>query len=987
MCSLAKYTVYTLSILCFTSSGDGPLTQPLQLKTLEDVPGEVSDILFNNVYDTSVDIEWKPPLQPNGRILAYVISYKPAGSSSSNSTKYAHIIIDSSQTSFTLHNLKSSTEYIIGIRAKTQAGDGAQKLLQIKSGVPPELPEPPKAIVVRTIGRTSVELEFIPGYNGKTSINKWIVEALIVFDANYNGSKWHAIYERSNAPNATKLTVDNLKPFTNYTLRMYAKNVKGMSKPSQPTEVFQTLADVPSYTPQYLSARLKSLYINSTRASNINVLVKWSPIPTSRWNGIPYGYVLFVTDCTANQTNRIEIKFNKYRATRHLVRGLAAWKCYTISIAAWNNVGLGPKTDESNVLLLNRTSQSKPSNYTYNVNLYTVNSSSIRVTWSRLDPVYANGPLTGYLIRYQPAEQRTLDEDPIINYYDYDDEVNNDANSDNDLVFMSNQKAKEVFHRLSVINDQYYFYETMLSNLLSYTNYKVEIAACTRAGCGQFSLPVSIRTLEYSPSRPIDLHFPYVNLTSVQLEWKPPRYPNGQLCAFRIRYILKRYFNQNQSKQLWSVAYLPVNKTNANAAQYRMEINGLSKMEYYIFEVSANNTAGLAWGDTARTIVYTIDNLSRLRPDSPSRPSISRSSIKSNELTISWNTNSDNYSPIRYFTVQISEFSNRTDNVSWSPWSTIYLYRCANSKLSNNYRLTVRGVNKLNEFLIKPNGRMYKFRLASTNDIGTSEFSEESNAIRSKHDLPRLNLHSLNVKPIDLNRVWLNWVESILPDDTLIKFKLILRKVMPTYDESFVSSEFIIDYKNTTQVVADQNTVKHELELVTNNLEPNGIYEFELCGINLIGQGVKCATTSSLVYMEDRRPLSIGNLVKWVKPLSSTEINVTWNRVNEELINGNLYGYRVVYVNNDYFRLPAANLSRYLSTDEPINFYSDYVESDTLVSENQFINLAVVEPNQTNLVLNNLKPYKNYTVLVQLINQAGESTLPGSFQTLVIKKF
>lgn len=137
------------------------------------------------------------------------------------------MIVDSSQTSFTLHNLKSSTEYIIGIRAKTQAGDGVQKLLQIKSGVPPELPEPPKAIVVRTIGRTSAELEFIPGYNGKTSINKWIVEAMIVFNMDFNASKWYVIYEKSNAPNATKLTVDSLRPFTNYTLRMFAKNVKG----------------------------------------------------------------------------------------------------------------------------------------------------------------------------------------------------------------------------------------------------------------------------------------------------------------------------------------------------------------------------------------------------------------------------------------------------------------------------------------------------------------------------------------------------------------------------------------------------------------------------------------------------------------------------------------------------------------------------------------------------------------------------------------
>jgi protein sidekick len=132
--------------------------------------------------------------------------------------------------------LRQSTEYLIGIKAKTKAGSGQIKYTQIKSGVPPELPEPPRAIVLRTVGTTFVELEFIPGYNGKTSINKWIVEALTVTDSDdYQNHinlssyfKWHRIYERSNAPNATKLTVDNLKPFTNYTLRMFAQNVKGI---------------------------------------------------------------------------------------------------------------------------------------------------------------------------------------------------------------------------------------------------------------------------------------------------------------------------------------------------------------------------------------------------------------------------------------------------------------------------------------------------------------------------------------------------------------------------------------------------------------------------------------------------------------------------------------------------------------------------------------------------------------------------------------
>lgn len=128
-----------------------------------------------------------------------------------------------------------------------------------------------------------------------------------------------------------------------------------------------------------------------------------------------------------------------------MVRGLAAYKCYRFNIAAWNNVGLGKFREDD--LILNRTSQSKPSNYTYNVNLYTINSTAIRVTWAKLDSIYSNGILTGYLIRYQPSSTdnalNRVMSDSVISYYDID-EPNNDENADNDLVFIANYKPKEV---------------------------------------------------------------------------------------------------------------------------------------------------------------------------------------------------------------------------------------------------------------------------------------------------------------------------------------------------------------------------------------------------------------------------------------------------------------------------------------------------------------------------------------------------------------
>ena len=61
VCGLLKYS---LSILCFTNSGNEQATLPLQVQTLEDVPDEVTEIAFLKVYDTSVDIGWGAPLHP-----------------------------------------------------------------------------------------------------------------------------------------------------------------------------------------------------------------------------------------------------------------------------------------------------------------------------------------------------------------------------------------------------------------------------------------------------------------------------------------------------------------------------------------------------------------------------------------------------------------------------------------------------------------------------------------------------------------------------------------------------------------------------------------------------------------------------------------------------------------------------------------------------------------------------------------------------------
>ena len=789
--------------------------------------------------------------------------------------------------------------------------------------------------------------------------------------------RWQRVYEKSNAPNATKLTVDNLTPFTNYTLRMYSQNVKGRSEPSVSTELFETLASVPSVPPGYLAARQDSLYQNTNLSTDANVLIKWTPIPSSQWNGIMSGYVLQVSTCDLADNKTIKIETRQQDPTVYLLKHLQAFQCYRVRMCAWNSVGLGPWTP--NTLIINRTSEAQPWSGPTHVNLYSVNSTCIKVVWSKLAPRFASGILIGYNLKYTAEDGRLGEE--------------------SNQLFVSNDSEMLIRNELVPAS-----FTILLTNLFSFTNYKIEIAGCTRAGCGVFSSPVSLKTAENLASQPVSLYFGYVNLTSVRLEWQEPARPNGLISAYRVRYILKRQLNANKpdTQQHWSLVYVRQPSGQAGINQtVSCEVNALTKMEYYVFEVCANNTSELGWGEPATAFVYTMDR--RAAPDPTSKPAVSKSSIKSNEVTINWSAGPDNYSPIRYFSVQMM-LVDSGGNTSGQNWHNVAKYPIDTTESS--YTLKIGG--------LMSNGRVYRFRISATNDVGTSGWSPVSDLIRTKYSKPKYSPINLIARPISGGRLQLSWYEQVnlnetFANDFLIKYKLVYRLVSDGGEAASLMNavEMQIDYNATMKKqMSEEDTnslLKHEYILENQLFSFNGTYEVRLCGINQVGQG-KCALARSLVYMEDTLPTLKFNddsrsveLIKSIETLSSTELNLTWMQPQEELVNGKLYAVKIVYfINNNQdpndfeqfiqnkdlkaaVKLPPTESQPLSNLNDLDEFYLNYplrLHKRDTPTQSRALNVIIVEPNSTSILINNLKPFTAYSVFIQLVNQAGESPSP-----------
>lgn len=212
------------------------------------VPGEITNLQFDEVSDRSVKVLWAPPKQTNGILTGYQVAYgikdKP------NTRKVQRL--KSNVTGIKVTELKATTHYRFEVSAATSKGYGPAKIAIIQSGVEPVLPHPPSKLALSNIKAFSVVLQFTPGFDGNSSITKWMVEAQTA-----RNKSWFTVYEISD-PDATTITVGNLVPFTLYTLRLIANNVVGPSQPSEPSKEFQTIQAAPSFPPKNVTVRAMS---------------------------------------------------------------------------------------------------------------------------------------------------------------------------------------------------------------------------------------------------------------------------------------------------------------------------------------------------------------------------------------------------------------------------------------------------------------------------------------------------------------------------------------------------------------------------------------------------------------------------------------------------------------------------------------------------------------------------------------------------------
>nr|XP_060505592.1 protein sidekick-1 isoform X3 [Panthera onca] len=481
--NLKKFTAYFTSVLCFTTPGDGPPSTPQLIRTHEDKPGAVGHLSFTEILDTSLKVSWQEPLEKNGVITGYQVSWEVYGR---NGSRLTHTL-NSTTREYKIQGLSSLTTYTIDVAAVTAAGAGLATSSTISSGVPPELPGAPSNLVISNISPRSATLQFRPGYDGKTSISRWIVEGQV--GAIGEEEEWVSLYEEENEPDAQTLEIPNLTPYTHYRFRMRQVNIVGASPFSQSSRVIQTLQAPPDVAPTSITVRT---------ASETSLRLRWVPLPDSQYNGNPesvgYRIKYWRPDLRPQALAQV---INDRLEREFTIEGLEEWTEYELQMQAFNAIGAGPWSEA----VRGRTRESVPSAAPENVSAEAVSSTQILLTWASVPEQDQNGLILGYKILFRAKE---LDPEP----------------------------------RSHVVRGNH-TQSALLTGLRKFVLYELQVLAFTRIGNGVPSSPLLLeRTKDDAPGPPVRLVFPEVRLTSVRIVWQPPEEPNGIILGYQIAYRL-----------------------------------------------------------------------------------------------------------------------------------------------------------------------------------------------------------------------------------------------------------------------------------------------------------------------------------------------------------------------------------------------------------------------------------------------------------------
>ncbi|KAM3619127.1 uncharacterized protein V6R79_003378 [Siganus canaliculatus] len=368
---LVTNITYSLRVLGFTSAGDGPPSDVLQIKTQQGVPAQPSGFEAEAELDSRIMLSWLWPVQEP------VSSFKLVYWEASNPTEKHHVTFDPVGF-YAIDGLKPDTLYKFSLAARSDVGLGIftqpieARTAQSMSGAPP------RKVEVVVINSTALRVTWKPPLSVKQ--HGQIRGYQLAYSRLQNGEPHGQPFVLDiSLPEAQDAIVTGLLPDTTYSVTVAAYTTKGDGARCK-ARVVTTTGAVPSKPTMMIST--------TTRKT---ALIQWQP--PKEMVGVHMGYQL--------QYKRAEDESFIIRNFRpvddhYTVTGLHKGTTYIFKLCAKNRAGNGEEYVKEISI-----PEDIPSSYPQNLSVVGLTAFSTTLAWDPPPLTERNGRIAKYVVVYR----------------------------------------------------------------------------------------------------------------------------------------------------------------------------------------------------------------------------------------------------------------------------------------------------------------------------------------------------------------------------------------------------------------------------------------------------------------------------------------------------------------------------------------------------------------------------------------------------------
>ncbi|KAJ8357495.1 hypothetical protein SKAU_G00202890 [Synaphobranchus kaupii] len=372
--NLVPDTTYSIRVLGFTSVGDGPPSDVLQVKTQQGVPAQPSSFEAEAELDTRIMLTWLWPVQDP--ITKYELMYWE-----SNSDNKLQVTFNPAG-SYAVEGLKPDTLYKFSLAARSEMGLGVYTQ-PIEARTAQSTPSaPPQDVHLVSLSSTSIKVSWVapPAASRHGAIAQYTVAYQAAGEENGERHEVTGI-----GADASGYVLEGLEKWTEYLVWVRAHTDVGPG-PESPAARARTNEDVPGAPPRKLEAEA----VNSTA-----IRVAWKPPLSVKQHGQIRGYQVIFSRLEGGepvgQPNIMDVALPE--AQEAIITGLLSETTYSVTVAAYTTKGDGARS-KAKVITTTGAVPGKPT-----MMISTTMENTALIQWQ--PPKEMVGELMGFQLQYK----------------------------------------------------------------------------------------------------------------------------------------------------------------------------------------------------------------------------------------------------------------------------------------------------------------------------------------------------------------------------------------------------------------------------------------------------------------------------------------------------------------------------------------------------------------------------------------------------------